>query len=79
MAFPIAPEYKPKVHESIFQLCYFSEGAFSFAEVYDMPIYLRRFYTQELVKQKENENKKVEGNKRKNPPARPDINLKTSR
>ena len=44
-----------------------------------MPIYLRRFYTQELVKQKENENKKVEGNKRTNPPARPDINLKTSR
>jgi hypothetical protein len=71
LAFPIAPEYKPEIHRSIFQLCYFSEGAFTFDAVYDMPIYLRRFYTQELVKQKELENQQVEGAKGKSSRAKP--------
>lgn len=33
-------------------MAYFSEGAFTFSEVYDMPLPLRRFYMDQLVAQK---------------------------
>ena len=59
LAFPVDPEYKPLIHESIFNLVYFSEGAFSFGDVYDMPIFLRKFYIDQLVKTKETENQKI--------------------
>ena len=59
LAFPVDPEYKPLIHESIFNLVYFSEGAFPFGDVYDMPIYLRKFYIDQMVKTKEAENERV--------------------
>ena len=48
---------KALVHKSIFTLAYFSEGAFSFDQVYNLPIYLRTFYLKHLeeVKLKEAE------------------------
>tara|TARA_R100001594_G_scaffold7168_1_gene19657 strand:+ start:12656 stop:12826 length:171 start_codon:yes stop_codon:yes gene_type:complete len=41
-------------------LAYYSEGAFSFGDVYDMPIYLRKFYTDKLVDARTSENERVE-------------------
>tara|TARA_B100000131_G_scaffold317344_1_gene359182 strand:+ start:1980 stop:2147 length:168 start_codon:yes stop_codon:yes gene_type:complete len=38
---------------------YYSEGAFSFGDVYDMPIYLRKFYTDKLVDARKTENDRV--------------------
>jgi hypothetical protein len=38
---------------------YFSEGAFTFGELYEMPIYLRKFYTEKLVAQKQKEDNDV--------------------
>ena len=47
-------------------MAYFSEGAFTFGDVYDMPLPLRRFYMNQLVAQK-----KLEGNRAKKPTGRP--------
>tara|TARA_Y100000593_G_scaffold94724_1_gene195408 strand:- start:1364 stop:1540 length:177 start_codon:yes stop_codon:yes gene_type:complete len=55
-------------------MCYYGEGGFQFADVYDMPVNMRRFYFQELVaiKKKENdENKKAQSKARVKKPPRP--------
>ena len=42
------PEYKPEIHEQIFQLILHSKGGFSFGEAYNLPVYLRTFYLRRL-------------------------------
>ena len=59
LAFPVDPEYKPIVHDAIFSLIYYSEGAFTFGDVYEMPVYLRKFYTDKLVEARKRENEQV--------------------
>ena len=56
-------------------MCYHSQGGFSHGEVYSMPVYLRRFYVQCLIKAKKEEEKQMQkANKKpsKNP-SRPAI------
>lgn len=55
--FGLTPEYKISLHEEIFSLCYHGQGGFSWEEVYSLPIYLRRFYIQKIVKFVEERNK----------------------
>lgn len=55
--FGLTSEYKLQVHKLLFTLAYFSEGAFSHTELYNMPIYLRTFYTKQLEEVKEEEQK----------------------
>ena len=59
LAFPVDPEYRPIVHKQIFELSYYSEGAFTFGDLYEMPIYLRKFYMNQLVDAKKAENEQV--------------------
>ena len=54
-SFGLPPEYKVSLHEEIFTLCYYSNGAFSHAEVYTLPIHLRRFYIKKLADTKKQE------------------------
>lgn len=55
--FGLTQEYKLFLYEQLFDLCYYSQGAFTFSEVYSLPIYLRNFYYKKLadIKKKENE------------------------
>ena len=46
-------------------MIYHGKG-FTFSEVYSMPIYLRMFYLQELVKIREEENEEIKKENRKN-------------
>lgn len=48
-------------------MCYYSEGAFQFSEVYQLPIFLRNFYFKKLVETKQRENDKLKENKSKSP------------
>jgi len=41
---------RPAIHEEIFTLLYYGKGGFSHTEVYNMPVYLRRFNLQLLEK-----------------------------
>ena len=64
--FGLTPQYKTDLHEQIFQIIFYSKGGFTFTEVYDLPVYLRRFYYKRLVTQYEKE--KQEHDKAMNQP-----------
>ena len=55
--FGLTSEHKILIHQSIFTLSYFSNGGFTFEQVYRMPVYLRNFYLKQLedTKQKESD------------------------
>jgi hypothetical protein len=46
--FGLPPEYKPEIHEQIFQLILHSKGGITFSDAYNLPIYLRHFYLRRL-------------------------------
>ena len=53
--FAIRPESKMNIHSEIFDLCYYSNGAFTQDAVYKMPTNLRSFYIKKLVDAKKAE------------------------
>ncbi len=59
--FGLTSEYKLQVHKLLFTLAYFSEGAFTYTELYNMPIYLRTFYLKQLEEVKAEEQKAMKG------------------
>jgi len=59
--FGLTSEYKLQLHKMLFTMAYFSEGAFSYTEVYNMPVYLRMFYLKQLQDIKEAEQKAMKG------------------
>lgn len=58
--FGLGTEYKLGLHEEIFSLCYYGKGGFTWEEVYELPIHLRRFYIQQITKAVEAKNKAEE-------------------
>ena len=57
--FGLTSEYKLQLHKLLFTLTYFSEGAFSYTEAYNMPVYLRTFYLKQLQEVKAEEQKAI--------------------
>jgi hypothetical protein len=55
--FGLATDYKLGLHEEIFSLCYYGKGGFTWDDVYNLPIHLRRFYIQQVSKAIEAKNK----------------------
>jgi len=51
--FGLSSEYMKSVYEQIFQMKYY--GGWSFLEAYNLPIGLRNWFFERLVKQKESE------------------------
>ena len=45
---------------AILMVAHYSKGAFSVMDLYQMPVYLRRFFIKEFSKLKEEENKQFE-------------------
>lgn len=45
--FGLTPKHKPLIHKDIFTLTYYGKG-FTHADVYNMPLYLRKFYLREV-------------------------------
>lgn len=52
----IQPESRLNIHGEIFDLCYYSNGAFTQEGVYKMPVSLRTFYIKKLIDAKKAEN-----------------------
>ena len=52
--FGLTPAYKVHVHEMILSVMYACNG-FSFSDVYNMPVYLRKFYHSQLFEAKKSE------------------------
>jgi hypothetical protein len=55
--FGLGPDYKLGLHEEIFSVCYYGKGGFTWEEVYNLPIHIRRFYIQQISKAIEAKNK----------------------
>ena len=53
------PSNRAAIHEELFNIAYYGNG-FSHNELYNMPVPLRRFYAQQLIKAKEVEKKTYE-------------------
>lgn len=53
--FGLTSEYKLDIHKVLFTLGYYSNGAFTHSELYNMPVYLRTFYLQQLEQAKKEE------------------------
>ena len=47
------------MHEDIFALVYYGNG-FSHSDVYNMPVYLRKFYHKKLIDLKKEEKKEID-------------------
>ena len=54
-------------------MIYFSEGGFTHSDVYEMPIYLRNFYYQELLAVKKEEKKQMDKSSKKSNISTPNI------
>ena len=55
--FGLTPEYRLGLHEEIFSLCYYGKGGFTWDDVYNLPIHLRRFYIAQIKKALDEKNK----------------------
>jgi len=64
-------EYKAELHEQIFQISFNSQGMLSFSELYNMPIYLRKFYFKRLQKHYKDEAEEMKVVQQKNKDTRP--------
>lgn len=47
--FGLTFEYNQRVFDQIFDICFYSEGAFHFRDVYEMPVNLRSYYYVKLA------------------------------
>jgi hypothetical protein len=56
--FGLSDEYIEQVYESFFFLKY--HGGFSFTEAYNLPIQIRNWFVQRLIKQLEREREEIE-------------------
>ena len=53
------PENRAAIHEELFNIAYYGNG-FNHSELYNMPLPLRRFYAEKLIKAKETEQKQYD-------------------
>ena len=57
--FGLQSDYRKTLHEEIFTLVYYGNG-FSHDDIYTMPVYLRRFYSNALLDEKKREKEAME-------------------
>ena len=48
--FGLGPNYRPILHDQVFDLVYWGKGGFSWSDVYNMPVWLRVFYINKISK-----------------------------
>lgn len=66
--FGLSPNYKPILHNQIFELVYYGKGGFNWNDIYNMPVWLRNFYYKKidetLTKQKKAQEAKTQSVKK---------------
>lgn len=55
--FGLSPKYRQILHSQIFDLIYHGNGGFTFSDVYNMPLWVRRFYINKIIEFKQEEKK----------------------
>ena len=64
--FGLPSSYRKILHEEIFTLIYYGQG-FTHDDIYTMPVYLRRFYSNSLLDEKKKEKEASEKSNQSNP------------
>ena len=76
--FGLTPQYRKLLFDQIHFLVFHGGGGFQHSEVYNMPIWLRRFHIQSISEYNKDQNEKVEkakkGNQSSKIPLGPNIN-----
>jgi hypothetical protein len=57
--FTLPPDYKKGLYEELFFLV-FHGGGFTFSDVYNLPLHIRRMYANMLIDIKKKENKQIQ-------------------
>ena len=60
--FGLRAEHKPLIHNQLFEMVYYGHG-FTWSELYDMPIWLRKFYYKKIEEAMKASKKKSENSK----------------
>jgi len=68
--FGLSLNYRKLLHSQIFDLIYHANGGFTFSDVYNMPLWARKFYISKIVEFKENEKQAYEKQVKKSKGAR---------
>ena len=68
--FGLTPQYKLDVHKLLFTMAYYSNGAFSFEQSYNMPVYLRNFHMKQLEEAKTKEADSYKAAQKKSGPSK---------
>lgn len=63
--FGLPQNYRQHLHSHIFDLIYHGNGGFTFSDVYNMPIWVRKFYIGKIIEFKEAEREVHEKENRK--------------
>jgi len=53
--FGFNPEYRVKLHETIFNIIWYAAGRLSWDDIYNLPIFLRNYYVKRINKMIEQE------------------------
>lgn len=57
--FTLPSNYSVILHNEIFDLLYYSNGGFSWSDVYNMPVKFRKFYFNKLLDTKKTESESI--------------------
>ena len=58
--FTLPPNYSKQVHEEIFFLVFQGGGGFSFSDMYNLPLHIRRMYVNQLMEIKKKEQEQIQ-------------------
>lgn len=58
--FGLTPEYRASLFSSLHDIVFHGKGGYSFGEIYEFPIWLRRYVHRSIVEFYENENKQAQ-------------------
>ena len=74
--FGLTSKHKKYIHIEILNLLTLSDGKISFSEAWELPVYLRKYYTSLYEEQREKEQKQVNSSPSNQQVSKPDIKSK---
>jgi hypothetical protein len=60
--FGLTPQYRKNIFDQIHEIVFHGKGGYSFSEVYEFPIHLRKYIYHTLTEYYEKQNKQQDGN-----------------
>ena len=58
--FGLTPEYRASLFSQLHDICFHGKGGYPFGEIYEFPIWLRKYIHRSMIEFYENENKQAQ-------------------